>query len=121
MSRPGARSLLGLAALVLTVHAASQWWSARHQAQLGEQAASLARAGDIRMLSSETCAICASARIWFTENRIPFSECLIERDASCRADFQASGAPGTPVLQVRGRSFVGFAPGLVLEALRRDS
>lgn len=120
MSKPSSRSLLGLGALVLTVSAASQWWGARHEAEIGAQVAALARAGDIRMLASETCAICAAARIWFTQNRIPFSECLIERDASCRADFQASASPGTPVLQVRGQNFVGFSPGSVLEALRRS-
>jgi len=116
--KPTARSLLGLAALVLTISAASQWWSARQRAQIGAQVAALAQAGDIRMLASETCSICASARVWFTQNRIPFSECLIERDAACRADFLASASPGTPVLQVRGRNFVGFSPGTVLEALR---
>lgn len=113
------RSLLGLAALVVAVSAASQWWSARHRAGVGQQVAALARTGDIRMLASETCSICAAARIWFTEHRIPFSECLIERDAACRADYQASGAPGTPVLQLRGQNFVGFSPDAVLRALQR--
>ncbi len=119
--RPTARSLLGLAALVVTIGVAGQWWAARDRAQLGTQAAALAQPGDIRMLASETCSICAAARVWFTENRIPFSECVIERDATCRADFQASGAPGTPVLQVRGRNFVGFSPGTVLQALKQGA
>lgn len=117
--KPSAPSLLGLVVLVVTIGFAGQWWAARDRAQLGTQVAALARPGDIRMLASETCSICAAARVWFTENRIPFSECLIERDPACRADFLASGAPGTPVLQVRGQNFVGFAPGALLRALER--
>jgi len=117
--QPTPRSLLGLVALVVAIGAAGQWWAARDRAQLGAQAAALARPGDIRMLASETCSICAAARVWFTQNHIAFSECLIERDATCRADFQASGAPGTPVLQVRGANLVGFSPGALLQVLQR--
>ena len=112
------RSLLGLAALVLAFSAASQWWAARHEAALGAQVAALARPGDIRMLASETCSICAAARAWFNANRIPFSECLIERDADCLAAYQASGAPGTPVLLLRGQVEVGFNPARLRDRLR---
>jgi glutaredoxin len=104
------RSLLGLVLLVLGVSAASQWWAGRHEKQLGEQVAALARPGDIQMLSSETCSICAAARAWFTEYRVPFSECVIERDAACQARFRDSGAAGTPLLLVRGQPQLGFSP-----------
>jgi hypothetical protein len=112
------RSLFGLAALVLAVTVASQWWTGRHEQRLGEQVAGLAQPGDIRMLSSETCAICTLARGWFTEHRVPFSECLIERDAQCRADFDATSAPGTPVILVRGVPQLGFNPERVRLALQ---
>ncbi|HSM22319.1 MAG TPA: glutaredoxin domain-containing protein [Rubrivivax sp.] len=112
------RSLIGLVALVLAVSAASQWWSGRHEQRLGEQVAALAQPGDIRMLSSETCAFCTVARGWFTEHRVPFSECMIERDAQCRADFDATRSPGTPVILVRGVPQVGFSPERVRVALQ---
>ena len=115
---PKFRSWLGLVALVAGVGAASQWWSHRNDGALGVEVAALARPGDIRMLASETCSICAAARVWFTENRIPFSECLIERDPACKAAFDAAQAPGTPLLVVRGKNLLGFNPGLVREALR---
>lgn len=109
------KELLGLLALVLAVSLASQWWSGRHSRVVGEDIAALAAPGDIRMLSSDTCAICASARAFFTTHGVPFSECSIERDSACRAAFDATGSPGTPVLVVKGRADVGFNP----ERLRR--
>ena len=113
------RSLFGLLLLVLTASAASQWWAGRHEAGLGEQVAARAGPGDIRMLGSETCSICAQARQWFTQYRVPFSECLIERDAACRAAFEASHSPGTPVILVRGgQTLVGFNPERLRDALK---
>jgi glutaredoxin len=108
--RGGGRPLLGLVVLVLVVSAASQWWAGHRERQTGRQVAALAQPGDIRMLSSESCGICVVARQWFTDNQVAFDECLIERDAACRAAFEAQGAPGTPVLIVRGRAQLGFNP-----------
>ena len=102
------RSLLGLVLLVLAVSAANRWWVARHSDALGQLLASMAQPGDIRMLSSENCAICLEARQWLLRNEVAFSECLIERDAVCRADLDALGATGTPVLLVRGKPQLGF-------------
>jgi glutaredoxin len=112
------RSMFGLVVLVLAVSAVSQWWAGRHERQLGEKVALLAQPGDIRMLASETCSICMAARAWFTMHKVPFSECTIERDAACRADFEASGSPGTPVLVVRGRRLVGFSPDRLHDSLQ---
>ena len=78
------RSWWGLAVLVLAVMAGQPWWAGIRQQDLGARVAPLARPGDIHMLSSETCAICTVARQWFTQHRVPFTECLIERDAACR-------------------------------------
>ncbi|MDE2161363.1 MAG: hypothetical protein KGJ30_20840, partial [Burkholderiales bacterium] len=99
------------------VSGAASWWAARNERELGPRVAALARPGDIRMISSVTCPICAAARAWLTAYRIPYSECQIETDAQCRADFDASGAPGTPVIRVRGRLEVGFDPRRVQAAL----
>ncbi len=112
------RSLVALAALVLGLSGASQWWAARHEAQIGEQVAALVKPGDIRMLSSTTCGICTAARRWFDANHVAHSECFIERDASCRAEFDALRAPGTPVLLLRGQPQLGFNLQRVLAALQ---
>ena len=102
------RQLLGLMALVLVVYGANRWWVTRHDEDVGQQVAALAQPGDIRMISSENCAICLEARHWLLRNEVTFSECLIERDASCRADFDALRATGTPVFVVRGQAQLGF-------------
>ena len=104
--------------LVLGGSLASQWWGGRQERGIGVEVAALAQPGDIRMLSSESCAICTVARAWFTEHQVPFSECLIERDAQCRADFDASRAPGTPLIVVRGLPQLGFSPDRVRLALQ---
>ena len=118
--RPSRRTLIGVAAMLLAITAASQWWAGREARQVGAQVAALAQPGDIRMLSSESCAICVVARQWFVENRVAFSECLVERDAACRAEFEATRSPGTPVLLVRGQPQVGFNSQRLLLALRRS-
>jgi glutaredoxin len=102
------RSLVALAALVLGITAASTWWAGRHEAQIGRQVAALAKPGDIRMLSSDTCGLCVVARKWLQQHAVAFSECSIERDAACRAAFEVSRSPGTPVLLVRRQTQVGF-------------
>jgi glutaredoxin len=111
-------SLLGVVALVLTVGAASQWWGHRQESSLGRSVAALAKPGDLMMLSSDTCAICASARRWFAEHAVPYGECSIERDAACRQQFEALRAPGTPVILVRGQPELGFNPVRLRERLK---
>ena len=111
------RSLLALAALVLAAGAGVQgvaWWQ---RVPLGSQVAASARPGDIHMIASVTCTYCAAARAWFAEYRVPFTECLIERDAVCAAKYNALLAPGTPVLLVRGTRLVGFDPLAIAAAL----
>ncbi|MEO5696882.1 MAG: glutaredoxin family protein [Burkholderiaceae bacterium] len=113
------RSRLGLALLVLVIAVAVQglsWWS---RERLGAQVAADARAGDIHMISSVTCVYCARARAWFEENRVPFTECMIERDEQCAAAYTALMAPGTPVLLVRNQKLVGFNARAVADALAR--
>jgi glutaredoxin len=119
--RTSRTSLLGLVALVLGVSAASQWWGHRQESSLGRSVAALAQPGDLKMLSSDTCAVCVSARRWFTEHAVPFQECSIERDAACRQQFEALQAPGTPVILVRGRPELGFNPVRLRERLKQGA
>jgi len=113
-----ARALVTLVFIVLVAGAFGTWWWLRSQQQLGAEVARLAVAGDIRMIASQDCAICHVAREWFTQHGVAFSECLIERDAQCRADFEALQAQGTPVIVVRGQPMMGFEPFRLREALR---
>lgn len=115
------RSLLALGALLFAVSTVQTWWAGRYDDRLGDSVAALAAPGDIRMLSSENCAICQLARQWLVEHEVPFTECLIERDATCRADHAATGAPGTPVFLVRGKPQVGFSAEALKQALERGA
>jgi glutaredoxin len=115
------RALLGLALLVAAVAGAQQWWVAHRRADVGSAVATLARPGDIHMISSDTCSICVVARRWFGRHGVAYSECSIERDAACRADFEARRAPGTPVLLVRGVPQLGFSPERLRVALEKAS
>lgn len=104
------RSLFGLVVLILAISVASQWWGHRQEATLGARVAALAGPGDLLMLSSDTCGICTAARGWFQQHGVAFEECFIERDAACKARFDALRAPGTPVILVRGQPELGFSP-----------
>ena len=115
------RSLLLLAALVLTTLGALRAIDAWSGERLGSAVAASARAGDIRMLSSVTCVYCAQARAWFGDHGVPFSECYIERDTACAASYNALMAPGTPVLLVRGKVQRGFSPRAVAAALESST
>ena len=111
------RPLLGLILLVAVAAGAMQafgWWS---RERLGAQVAAQARPGDIQMIGSVTCVYCAQARAWFTEHRVPFTECLIERHPACAARYNALLAPGTPVMFVRGKRLLGFSAPAVADAL----
>jgi len=110
MARPSTRSLLGLLALVMGVSGAASLWR-DHLAQiLGQEIARQVRPGDLRMLSSQTCVYCAQARRWLTARRIPFDDCVIEQDAACAEQYRRLGAPGTPLMLVRGQAQLGFSP-----------
>ncbi len=109
------RALLVVIALV----AAASWaWRSHVKSQDGELLAQRVNPGDIRMISSETCGWCTAARRWMQDEGIAFDECFIERDAQCRADYQALGGMGTPTLIVRGQTVMGFDRARIIEILQ---
>ena len=102
--------------VVVSLTALASWaWRGHVAAEDGEALVQRVKPGDIRMISSETCPYCLAARRWMKQQGIPFKECLIERDATCLADYQALGAVGTPTLVVRGQRVVGFDRARILE------
>ena len=104
--------------VVVALTALASWaWRGHVAAQDGQQLAQRVKPGDIRMISSETCPYCLAARRWMKQQCVPFSECFIERDAQCLADYQALGAVGTPTLVVRGQRVIGFDRPRVLDIL----
>lgn len=101
-------TIVGVVLLVVGISLALGWWQRQRQATLGQTVASLARPGDIHMISSDSCGFCIQARRWFEQHGVAFTECSIEREPACRQAFDALGAPGTPVIVVRGQPTLGF-------------
>jgi glutaredoxin len=116
--RPSPRTLAGLGLLVLAVWGLQFAWQDRLAERVATQVTANARPGDIRMVSSATCPFCTQARAWLTAQNVPFSECFIETDLDCAAQYTALLAPGTPVLLVRGQRQVGFSAERVATALQ---
>ena len=116
---PVQRRLVWLSVPLLVLLFSTGWavWLVWREPALGAEVARLAKPGDVRMLSSQTCIYCDSARHWLTTHQVAFDECVIETDATCAAQFNAVLAQGTPVMLVRGRPQVGFSPQRVREAL----
>ena len=115
------RRVLPLLVLVGTAWAGVQMLGDWRGERLGREVAHAARAGDIVMLSSETCVFCAEARRWFDTHGVAYRECFIERDAACAEAYRALQAPGTPTLVVRGQRIVGLDVQRIAQALERDS
>jgi glutaredoxin len=112
---PRARQWRVLAAILLVTLGASKaisWWT---QESTAAQVRQQVKPGDITMYATETCPYCAKARAWMTQHGIPWQECDVEHNAVCKQTFEAQGAPGTPLMQVKGRWNLGFNP----EWLRR--
>jgi glutaredoxin len=116
--QPSPRTLAGLGLLVLAVWGLQLAWQDRLAERVAAQVATRARPGDIHMVSSATCPFCTQARGWLTAHHVPFSECFIETDPDCAAQYSALLAPGTPVLLVRGQRQVGFSAARVAAALQ---
>lgn len=118
MAAASARRFAPLALAALAAWAGMQLLQQWRGDSLGREMAAEAKAGDIMMISSETCPFCEQARAWFDEHDVAFDECFIERDAACAAAYRALQAPGTPTLVVRGRRQVGFDAERVVKALK---
>ena len=99
---------LSLLLILAVVWGGSQLWSTWREQRNIEQVQAHARPGDILMYTTDTCPYCAAARRWLQSAQVPWRECNIDRDAACLATFQAKGAPGVPLMQVRGQWRLGF-------------
>ncbi len=109
MSEPRMPRDLGALVLLLALAiGGTQLLRTHSDSRDGERLRALVRPGDVQMLSSETCIYCERARRWLDARQIPFSECLIERDADCMREYQARGGLGTPTFVVRGHTVRGF-------------
>ena len=61
------------------------------------------------LFSTMTCSWCRRAKRYFKENKIPFREINVERDAQAARDMQKkTGQTGVPVIKIGSKWIVGF-------------
>lgn len=64
---------------------------------------------EVVMYSASWCGVCKTARRYFQDNDIRFTEYDIEKSAQGRADYQRLGARGVPVILVGKQRMNGFS------------
>lgn len=125
--------LVGVALALIALALGAQWWHTRSYARFGEAMAQMAKPGDIHLLAARDCEGCEVARAWLRQYRVAFSECSIEDDARCAAEYRANvqaaasaeGQPSQklsatwlPLVRVRGEVQHGFMPQRIYNRLR---
>lgn len=115
------RPVLGLALVLVLVLGLMQGWQWWQQEQAANAVKALAKPGHITMYTTDTCPYCAKARVWLAGHEIPFRECNVDRDPSCRAEFDAQGAPGVPLMHVQGHWQLGFDAQWLTLALQKPA
>ncbi len=72
------------------------------------------------LFSTNGCSWCRRAKKYFRENKVPFKEINVERDASAARDIQKkTGQTGVPVIKIGSKWIVGFdQPAIERELVR---
>lgn len=107
-----------LAGILLVFVGGSKGWSWWTQERAASTIRQFVQPGDITMYSTVSCIYCAKAREWLDSHQVPWQECDVELNAVCRQAYESQGAPGTPLMSVKGRWHLGFDPAWMSEAMR---
>lgn len=68
-----------------------------------------ARAHRVIIFTTPTCSWCRRAKSYLRENRVPFREVDVSRDAAAARDLvRRTGQMGVPVIEIDGKPIVGF-------------
>lgn len=62
----------------------------------------------VTMYSTSWCGYCRKARQTFTKNNIPFRELDIEKSAEAKAQYDALGGRGVPLILVDNERMTGY-------------
>lgn len=107
---------------VLGLAQASSWWQTRQLAQSMRESVG---PGDIVMYSTDTCTFCRKAEAWLHDNQIAWTNCPIDHNPTCKAEYDHQGAPGTPLFKMRHDAgqvnwVLGFDPVRMARALKEQ-
>lgn len=73
------------------------------------------------LFSTTTCSWCRRAKKYFKENKIPFREINVERDAQAARDIaRKTGQTGVPVIKIGSKWIVGFDQPAIERELSRN-
>lgn len=73
------------------------------------------------LFSTTTCSWCRRAKKYFKENKIPFREINVERDAQAARDIaRKTGQTGVPVIKIGSKWIVGFDQPAIERELSRS-
>ncbi len=97
----------GLAGAAAVLFALADTGACRAQAPAASEPAAQA-APDIVMYATSTCPYCRQARDYLRARGLAWRERDIEASAAARAEWQARGGVGTPLLVVDGTAIAGF-------------
>jgi len=109
---------LSLVIMMVVVLGGSQAWTWWQSHQVARLVNAHVQPGDIVLYTTNTCPYCAQARDWLATHQVPWRDCNVDRDATCLATFEAQGAPGVPLVNVRGHWRLGFDPSWLGQALQ---
>ena len=74
----------------------------------------------VMMFSTPSCSWCRRAKKYFKENKVPFKEVDVERDATAARDLQRkTDQTGVPVIKIGSRWIVGFDKSAIERELAR--
>ncbi|RJP72015.1 MAG: NrdH-redoxin [Ignavibacteriales bacterium] len=70
------------------------------------------------VFSTPTCSYCNSAKRYFRENNIRFTDVDVSKDVSAAKDMQRrTGQTGVPVILINNRPIIGFDKSKIMQML----
>lgn len=76
-------------------------------------------AHDVTIYTSNTCPYCVSAKEYFQEKGISYTEKNIQTDSEARKELMSKGHMGVPVIVIDGEEVVGFNKSKIDELLSK--
>jgi glutaredoxin len=74
---------------------------------------------ELVLYSAVWCPYCKQAKEWLADNKIPYRDCDVDKEAACVAHMQAMNTRGVPVMAYKGKLQYGFNAEWVRAAVQR--
>ncbi|TAG26064.1 MAG: glutaredoxin family protein [Burkholderiales bacterium] len=74
---------------------------------------------ELVLYSAVWCPYCKQAKEWLAENKVPYRDCDVEKEAACNTHMQAMNTRGVPVIAYKGKVSYGFNEDWLRASLQR--